>query len=229
MRASSLLLGAVRAAASLGMAQTPRATHTQPRRVKPEVAVSAPPEIVFFNGVINSGAGLAGDKPQTVQAMAIGSGKVLAVGTTDEITRLAGPKTRLRDLDSANTCTYVFPGFNDAHTHLGDAGRTKLNVDLTGIKFLSAMLAREQVFGHAAPAGHWLTGGNRDHTLWTKQTLPTRQELDKVTAGHPAFLGRIDGHIPSPTPRPWPRACPWPLAPTIRWNPSRRFAGSTPP
>jgi hypothetical protein len=197
--------------------------------VKPEPAVSAPPEIVFFNGVIYTGVGLAEDKPQTVQAMAIGGGKVLAVGSTDEITRLAGPKTRLRDLDSANTCTYVFPGFNDAHTHLGDAGRTKLNVDLTGIKFLSAMLAREQVFGHAAPAGHWLTGGNRDHTLWTKQTLPTRQELDKVTAGHPAFLGRIDGHIPSPTPRPWPRACPWPLAPTIRWNPSRRFAGSTPP
>src|SRR5208283_1056830 len=27
------------------------------------------------------------------------------------------------------------------------------------------------------------------------KTLPTRQDLDKVTAGHPAFLDRIDGHI----------------------------------
>ena len=194
MRVPVLLVAAL-AAASLCSAQTPRATHTPPRRVKPEPAVSAPPEIIFFNGVIYTGVGLSEDKPQTVQAMAIGGGKVLAVGTTDEITRLAGPKTRLRDLDSANTSTYVFPGFNDAHTHLGDAGRTKLNVDLTGVKSLAALLAKVQAFPKAAPAGHWLTGGNWDHTLWVKQTLPTRQDLDKVTAGHPAFLGRIDGHI----------------------------------
>ena len=39
------------------------------------------------------------------------------------------------------------------------------------------------------PAADW------DHTLWAQKTLPTRQDLDKVTAGHPAFLERIDGHI----------------------------------
>ena len=50
-------------------------------------------------------------------------------------------------------------------------------------------------FQSGAPAGHWLTGGGWDHTLWADKTLPTRQDLDKVTAGHPAFLVRIDGHI----------------------------------
>src|SRR5947209_770856 len=43
--------------------------------------------------------------------------------------------------------------------------------------------------------GHWITGGRWDHTLWKDKVLPTRQELDKVTAGHPAFLSRVDGHI----------------------------------
>jgi predicted amidohydrolase YtcJ len=57
------------------------------------------------------------------------------------------------------------------------------------------MLAKIQTFASNAPAGHWLTGGNWDHTLWPSKTLPTRQDLDKVTGGHPTFLDRIDGHI----------------------------------
>jgi predicted amidohydrolase YtcJ len=127
--------------------------------------------------------------------MAIGGGKILAVGTSEEILRLAGPKTRKINLDTAKSGTYVFPGFNDAHTHLGSAGRTKLNVDLTGTPSLAAMLATIEAFSRAAPAGHWLTGGNWDHTLWQQKTLPTRYDLDKVTASHPTFLARIDGHI----------------------------------
>ena len=194
MRVSSALLAAALAAASFCPAQTPTAQHTPPKRVKP-ASLDIVPEIIFFNGVIYTGVGLAEDKPETVQAMAIGGGKVLAVGTTEEITRLAGPNTRLRDLNTANTSTYVFPGFNDAHTHLGSAGRTRLNVDLTGVKSLSAMLAKVETSAKDAPAGHWLTGGNWDHTLWAEKKLPTRQDLDKVTAGHPAFLDRIDGHI----------------------------------
>jgi hypothetical protein len=151
--------------------------------------------MIFFNGVIYTGEGLGTDKPQTVEAMAIGDGKVLAVGTNKDIKRLAGPKTEIRDLKSASTGVFIFPGFNDAHVHLGEAARTKLNVDLRGVESLSAMLARIENYAKAAPAGHWLTGGGWDHTLWAEKTLPTRQELDKVTEGHPAFLQRIDGHI----------------------------------
>lgn len=151
--------------------------------------------MIFFNGVIYTGEGFAEDKPQTVEAMAIGGGKVLATGTTDAIKRLAGPRTVLRDLNSARTGVYVFPGFNDAHTHLGGAGSTMLNVDLTGVKSLAEMLDKIAAYAKSAPAGHWLTGGNWDQTLWAVKVLPTREELDAVTGGHPALLDRIDGHI----------------------------------
>ncbi len=199
MRVSSALLAAVLAATPLNplcAAQTTPAKRAAAQRVKPAPAkVDAVPEVIFFNGVIYTGAGLAEDKPETVQAMAIGGGKVLAVGTIEEISRLAGRDTRLRDLNSANTSTYVFPGLNDAHTHLGGAGQTKLNVDLTGVKSLAEMLTKIGTFAKDKPAGHWLTGGNWDHTLWASKTLPTRQDLDKVTGSHPTFLDRIDGHI----------------------------------
>ena len=199
MRVYSALLASALAAMAVCLnspAQTTAPKHMPNIRVKPAPAnVDTVPDVIFFNGIIYTGVGFNEDKPETVQAMAIGGGKVLATGTTEEITRLAGPETRLRDLDTANTSTFVFPGFNDAHTHLGGAGQTKLNVDLTGVKSLAAMLAKIQAFAKDKPAGNWLTGGNWDHTLWADKTLPTRQDLDKVTGGHPAFLDRIDGHI----------------------------------
>jgi len=158
--------------------------------------VSAPvPDDVFFNGAIYTGQGFAADKPQVVEAMAVAEGRVVAVGTNEEIKRLAGRGTHLHDLDTTQTNRFIFPGFNDAHTHLGEAGREKLNVDLRGSRSLAEMLARIQSAAGRAPAGQWLTGGGWDHTLWQQKVLPTRQELDKVTGDHPTFLTRIDGHI----------------------------------
>jgi hypothetical protein len=197
LSASSLLFSGVVASTQLSLvcvAQDSAAkTHATNRLTQAKTPVV--PEIIYFDGVIYTGVGLANDKPQTVEAMAIGGGKVIAVGKNEEVTRLAGPNTRLKDLNTASTDTYVFPGFNDAHTHLGGAGQTKLNVDLTGTKSLAEMLNKIEAFAKAAPAGHWLTGGNWDHTLWASKTLPTRQDLDKVTGDHPTFLDRIDGHI----------------------------------
>lgn len=184
---------AVSAASLLCSAQT-ATKHPAPHRSR-LAAAHAVPDDLFFNAVIYTGEGFAEDKPRIVEAMAIGAGKVIAVGTTAEVSRLAGPKTRMHDLDSARTLQFIFPGFNDAHTHLGEAGRTKLNVDLRGSKSLEDMLSRLQSFAAEAPAGHWLTGGGWDHTLWPNKILPTRRDLDKVTGDHPAFLSRIDGHI----------------------------------
>lgn len=157
--------------------------------------MNAAPDVIFVNGVIYTGAGFAEDKPQTVEAMAIGGGNVLAVGSNAEIRRLAGPKTRVRDLKNATTGVYVFPGFDDAHLHLGMAAGMKMNLDLSGAASLPQMLKEIGDFARTLPPGHWITGGRWDQTRWADKALPTRQELDRVTAGHPAYLERVDGHI----------------------------------
>jgi predicted amidohydrolase YtcJ len=175
--------------------QAPRPKHSAATPTKPAPTVSSVPDLIYFNGIIYTGNGFAEDKPEIVEAIAVGGGKVLAVGTTKEITRFAGPDTRLVDLNSANTSKFIFPGFNDAHTHLGSAGLTKITLDLTGVKSLPEMVKETQAYAESLATGHWITGGNWDHTLWAQKVLPTRQDLDKVTGGHPAFLGRIDGHI----------------------------------
>ncbi len=117
------------------------------------------PDLILFNGVIYTGAGFDADQPQMVEAMAIRQGKVLAIGKTSEVMGLARSNTHLHDLDSSGTGTVVFPGFNDAHTHLGAAGQTRLNLDLAGAKSLDDMLTKIAIFADAQADGHWITGG----------------------------------------------------------------------
>jgi predicted amidohydrolase YtcJ len=149
------------------------------------------PELILIHGTILTGEGLKEGTPRIVSAIAIADGKVLATGTDAEIKALAGPNTKTRDLNGA----FVMPGLNDAHLHLGGAGQTKLNVDLTGAASLAEMLDRIKAKAQQSASGHWLTGGGWDHTLWASKTLPTRLDLDRVTGDHPAILERIDGHI----------------------------------
>jgi predicted amidohydrolase YtcJ len=90
---------------------------------------------------------------------------------------------------------FVMPGFNDAHTHIAGAGQQKLAIDLDGTSSLAEMQERIRTFAASAPAGSWLRGGGWDHTKWPGKQLPTRQDIDRVTQGHPAVLERTDGHI----------------------------------
>ncbi len=148
-------------------------------------------DAIYYNGHILTGENLAAGETRLVTALALRDGEIVAAGNDSAALALAGPATRKVDLNKA----FVMPGFNDAHVHLGHAGMIKMQVDLTGSTSLAEMKHRIQLAATGAPKGNWLTGGGWDHTLWTDKTLPTRKDIDAVTAGHPAIFGRVDGHI----------------------------------
>jgi predicted amidohydrolase YtcJ len=153
------------------------------------------PDTIFFHGKILTGAHLRPNDPSPtpaqVEALAIANGKILAVGSDSTILKLKDPKTTLIDLHGA----FAMPGFNDAHTHLAYGGIQKLNVDLDGVKSLAEMQQRIKTFAAAAKPGAWIKGAGWDHTIWPTKQLPTRLDIDAVTAGHPAILLRTDEHI----------------------------------
>jgi predicted amidohydrolase YtcJ len=157
----------------------------------PLAAQSAAPDAIYYHGHILTGVNLGQGKLDFVSAIAIRDGIITATGTDESLLKTKGPKTQLVDLGGS----FAMPGINDAHTHLGSAGRLQLSVDLIGSASLEEMLDRVERAAKTAPAGKWLQGGGWDHTLWPKKILPTRQELDAVTHGHPAIFERIDGHI----------------------------------
>jgi predicted amidohydrolase YtcJ len=152
---------------------------------------SGPVDAIFYHGNILTGVGLNGAQPQRVTALAVSNHQIAGVGDDATILRLKRAETPLIDLHGA----FVMPGINDAHVHLANAGQTKLAVDLTGTKSLSEFEARIRAAANTAAPGQWLLGGGWDHTLWSNRVLPTRQDLDAVTSGHPAFFDRVDGHI----------------------------------
>jgi predicted amidohydrolase YtcJ len=153
------------------------------------------PDTIFFHGNILTGTRLrAGDNDSTpgrVTAVAIRAGNVVAVGGDKEMLALKGEHTATVDLNGA----FAMPGFNDAHTHTGDAGRQRLTLDLDNVPSLAAMLAKIRAYAATLAPGEWVLGGGWDHTKWAGAKLPTRADLDAVTGDHPAFLERTDGHI----------------------------------
>jgi predicted amidohydrolase YtcJ len=148
--------------------------------------ISRLPDTIFVNGDIYTQA-----TPARAQAMAVRDGRIVAIGTNDDIQKLKGSQTQVIDLAGH----FVMPGFNDAHSHLAAAGMRHLEVDLTGSANLQDMQHRIGLRANKAAPGEWILGSGWDHTLWPGQTLPTRQDIDVMTNGHPAIFVRIDGHI----------------------------------
>lgn len=159
-------------------------------------AQKQPADTIFLHANIYTGATQKGDKvvratPSTAEAIAVRDDRIVAVGSNTEIEKFKGRQSKVFDLAGH----FVMPGFNDAHVHLGSGGFEKLNVNLVGAKSLDEMKARIAARVQSASPGEWITGRGWDHTLWPGQKLPTRQDLDAVTQGHPANFVRVDGHI----------------------------------
>jgi predicted amidohydrolase YtcJ len=162
------------------------------------LAQAQTPDTIFLHGNILTGVHLrqndASATPAKVTALAIASGKILAAGSDADILKLKGPRTNVIDLKGS----FAMPGFNDAHTHIGEAGRQKLSVNLVGVHSLAEMQQRIRTYVATAKSGSWIQGGGWDHTLWGDNKdarLPSRTDLDAVTGDHPAIFRRVDGHM----------------------------------
>lgn len=153
------------------------------------------PDTIYIQGNILTGAHLRPDDPSPtpakVTALAIANGKILSVGNDADILKQKGPNTKVIDLHGA----FAMPGINDAHTHMANAGRQKLAVNMVGARSIGEMQQRIAAYVSKSKPGDWILGGGWDHTLWPGATLPTRADLDKVTAGHPAIFRRVDEHM----------------------------------
>lgn len=127
----------------------------------------------------------------TVEAVAILGNRIVAVGSTKEIQKLAGPATRTIDAKQR----LVLPGFNDAHTHFLSGGFQLASVDLRNAGTPQEFVSRIRAFAAKTPKGRWITGGDWDHERWPDAKLPTKELIDSFTADTPVFVSRLDGHM----------------------------------
>ncbi|HEX8720010.1 MAG TPA: amidohydrolase [Pyrinomonadaceae bacterium] len=129
------------------------------------------------------------------EAVAVHGNRIVAVGTSEEIRRMAGAGTRVVDAGGA----LVLPGFNDAHVHFLSGGFQLSSVDLRDAATPQEFAGRIRRFAEKLPEGRWVTGGDWDHERWPavngSAPLPTKELIDSFTPDRPVFVNRLDGHM----------------------------------
>ncbi|MCR4408945.1 MAG: amidohydrolase [Candidatus Saccharicenans sp.] len=141
--------------------------------------------------LINGHIWTASQSAPEVEALAIVQNRIVKTGTSSEIKRLAGPGTRVLDLQGR----LVLPGFIDAHTHFLNGGLALRSVRLRDCRSREEFVSRIAAKARELPAGSWILNGDWDHEQFSPPVLPTREWIDAVTPDHPVCVNRFDGHM----------------------------------
>ena len=123
------------------------------------------------------------------EAIAVVAGRIVAVGSNEEIQSLVGPKTKIINVKRAT----ILPGFTDCHIHLIEYGLSLRNIDLREIQSIEEIKKKvaERVYGSNA----WTLGRGWDQEKFIERRYPTRKDLDEASPEKPVLLRRICGHI----------------------------------
>lgn len=141
-------------------------------------------DTVYLGGRVWPGGPAPEDGEPT--ALATAAGRVIALGSDQDMRELAGPDTAVVGLEGRR----VVPGLIDGHLHAARAGLTwasELHWD--GVRDLATALASIGDAARRAAPGEWIrvVGGWHPHQF-AQAREPTRAELDQVAGDHPVYL-----------------------------------------
>jgi hypothetical protein len=125
------------------------------------------------------------------EALAVIGERIVAVGSSAEISAWRGPRTEL--LDAAGR--RVLPGFNDSHVHFFEASARLAQVKLKDARSPEELARRVAEHARTLARGEWVTGGTWDDQGFERPRLPTRTDLDELVPETPVFVERYDGHM----------------------------------
>ncbi len=141
------------------------------------------PDLILSNGKIIT----VDERFSIAQAVAIKGDRIVAVGSNQEMARLAGPNTRRIDLMGRS----VTPGLIDNHMHLLRAAATWLReVRFDGMESRKQAVEMLRARAKAAGPGEWVYNiGGWTHNQFTDDPkLFTREELDQIAPDNPVSL-----------------------------------------
>ncbi len=138
-------------------------------------------DTILVNGNIRTG-----DPGGRAGAVAIRDGRVLAVGSTDEVRAAAGDADVV-DLGGAT----VIPGLVDPHNHLLYTGQVLGEILLFDVRSIGELQMRVRDAVAGAKPGAWLHGRGWDESLLDEGRMPNRHDLDAVAPDNPVVLERV--------------------------------------
>jgi predicted amidohydrolase YtcJ len=154
--------------------------------------------VVLFSSCINQRVDLVVHHAQiytvnenfaVAEAMAVQDGKIVAVGTNDDIL-----KTYQADSVVDAKGATVYPGFVDGHAHFLGYGQSLYAVDLMFANSWEEVLQRVQAFVATHPGNGWIRGRGWDQNRFPGKAFPTNAALNALFPDRPVLLERVDGH-----------------------------------
>ncbi len=124
------------------------------------------------------------------EAVAVRGGVIVYVGDRAGADRFVGPETTVIDAGPG----LVLPGLVDAHAHMYSYAQELANLDVTGTRSYSEVVARVAERVRAAGPGEWVLGGRWDQTDWADTAFPVHDALSAVSPDNPVYLKRVDGN-----------------------------------
>ena len=130
------------------------------------------------------------DANPRAEALAVKSGRFLAVGSNDDIANLIGPGTERIDAGGGT----VVPGFIDAHNHPSSAGMRHLTQVDMNIRTIEGMKSALRERAQNTPPGEWVVGFLYDDTKIEEGRPLNRRDIDEAVPDHPVQVTHRGGH-----------------------------------
>ena len=149
-------------------------------------------DLVLRNGKIVT---LDAAHPQ-VEAIAITSGKIVAVGSNADMARQITAATKVVDLKGH----LAIPGFIEGHGHFMGLGESKMMLNLRDAKSWDQIVGMVAAAAKEAKPGEWIVGRGWHQEKWDVRPqpnvngFPVNTSLNAVSPNNPVFLEHVSGH-----------------------------------
>jgi hypothetical protein len=151
-------------------------------------------DMLLFNGKV-----VTVDAQDTIgEAVAIKFGKILAVGSDNEVKPLTGSGTIVIDLEGRT----VLPGLIDSHCHIASYSegmqRVMGVIDASyeaGVRSIADIQAKVAEQAKRKPKGEWINVVKEDDSKLLERRHPNKWDLDKAAPEHPVMVSTVGGHF----------------------------------
>ncbi len=129
-------------------------------------------------------------------ALAARGGRIVAVGSDDEVAPLIGPRTRVLDLAGR----LAIPGFIEGHAHFAGIGQAETTLALAPLASWDEIVTAVAAAARSRPAGEWIVGRGWHQEKWSSppapavEGFPVHDALSAASPDHPVFLVHASGH-----------------------------------
>jgi Predicted metal-dependent hydrolase with the TIM-barrel fold len=145
-------------------------------------------DLVLRGGRITTFAD-ADQAPSEAQAVAIAGGRIVAVGTDQQLAPYADLAAEVIELDGRR----VVPGLNDSHIHAVRGGNSwSRSLHWESVRSVADALATVREAAATLEPGAWISVvGGWHRSQFAEGRVPTRAELDAAAPSHPVYLQEL--------------------------------------